>query len=42
MRVALIKGAARGLGRAMACDLATDHHVAITYNTSDPGPLRAA
>ncbi|MBW4708491.1 SDR family oxidoreductase [Roseobacter sp. YSTF-M11] len=39
MRVALITGAARGLGRAIAQDLATDHHVAITYNTTDPGPL---
>ncbi|WP_299739315.1 SDR family oxidoreductase [uncultured Roseobacter sp.] len=39
MRVALITGAARGLGRAMAHDLAADHHVAITYNTTEPGPL---
>lgn len=39
MRVALVTGAARGLGRAIAQDLAADHHVAITYNTTDPGPL---
>ncbi len=41
MRVALVTGAARGLGRAMAADLARDHLVAVTYNTTDPGPLLA-
>ena len=39
MRVALITGGARGIGRAIAHDLGRDHHVAITYNTTDPGPL---
>lgn len=39
MRVALITGGARGIGRAIADDLAGDHKVAITYNTTDPGPL---
>lgn len=38
-RVALVTGGARGIGRAIAEDLARDHHVAITYNTSDTGPL---
>lgn len=38
-RVALVTGGARGIGRAIAQDLARDHHVAITYNTTDPGPL---
>ena len=37
--VALVTGAARGLGRAIATDLARDHAVAITYKTTDPGPL---
>jgi NAD(P)-dependent dehydrogenase (short-subunit alcohol dehydrogenase family) len=39
MRVALVTGAARGIGRAIASDLAGDHATAITYNTTDPGPL---
>ena len=39
MRVALITGAARGLGRAIAQAMAMDHQVVITYNTTDPGPL---
>ncbi|MEP2641256.1 SDR family oxidoreductase [Roseobacter sp.] len=40
-RVALITGGARGLGRTIAQDLATDARVAITYHTTDPGPLLA-
>lgn len=39
MRVALITGGARGIGRAIACDLADDHHVAITYNKTNPVQL---
>ncbi len=39
MRVALVTGGARGIGRAIASDLARDSRVAITHNTSDPGPL---
>jgi len=38
-KVALVTGGARGLGRAIASDLARDHHVAITHHTTDPGPL---
>ncbi|MEP1522116.1 SDR family oxidoreductase [Ascidiaceihabitans sp.] len=39
MRVALITGGARGIGRAIAEDLGADQKVAFTYNTTDPGPL---
>ncbi len=39
MRVALITGAARGIGRAIATDLGSDHHLACTYLSTDPGPL---
>lgn len=39
MRVALVTGAARGIGRAIATDLAQDHAVAVTYLNSDPGSL---
>ncbi len=38
-RVALITGAARGIGRAIACDLGADHALAITYRHTDPAPL---
>jgi len=38
-RVALITGAARGIGRAIAMDFAADHDVAITHRTSDPSGL---
>lgn len=40
-RVALVTGAARGIGRAIATDLARDHDVAITYRTTDPAALLA-
>lgn len=39
MRVALITGGARGIGRAIAHDLAQDHSVAVTHMTTDVGPL---
>ncbi|MGX9354331.1 SDR family NAD(P)-dependent oxidoreductase [Roseobacteraceae bacterium S113] len=39
MKCVLITGAARGLGRAMAENLAADHHVAITYLTTPPDAL---
>ncbi len=38
-RVALVTGGARGIGRAIAGDLAADHDVAIGYNTTDPAPV---
>ncbi|MGV6847576.1 MAG: SDR family NAD(P)-dependent oxidoreductase [Marinibacterium sp.] len=38
-RVALVTGAARGIGRAIAADLARDHDVAITWNTTRPDAL---
>lgn len=40
-RVALVTGAARGIGRAIATDLARDHDVAVTYRTTDPAALLA-
>ncbi|MFA3917788.1 SDR family NAD(P)-dependent oxidoreductase [Ruegeria hyattellae] len=38
-KVALVTGAARGIGRAIAEDLARDHKVAITWRSSDPEQL---
>ncbi|WP_415403443.1 SDR family NAD(P)-dependent oxidoreductase [Tateyamaria sp. SN3-11] len=39
MKTALVTGAARGLGRAIAVDLAQDHQVAITCNSTAPDTL---
>lgn len=36
MKTALITGAARGLGRAIAMDLSADHNIAFTWHTHAP------
>ena len=36
-RVALVTGAARGIGLAIARDLGADHALALTWTTTDPG-----
>lgn len=41
MRSALITGAARGIGRAIAADFATDHATAITHHSTPPDALLA-
>lgn len=41
MTTALVTGAARGIGRAIAANLARDHALAVTYNSSDPAALLA-
>jgi len=38
-KVALVTGAARGIGKAIARDLSTDHDVAITWRTTSPSGL---
>lgn len=38
-RVALVTGAARGIGRVIAADLGQDHDIAFTYLTTDPGAV---
>lgn len=40
-RVALITGAARGIGRGIVADLATDHDIALTYLGTDPAQVLA-
>lgn len=40
-KVALVTGGARGIGRAIASDLARDHNVAITWRTTRPEELPA-
>ncbi|UWR21317.1 SDR family NAD(P)-dependent oxidoreductase [Sulfitobacter sp. S190] len=40
--VALVTGAARGIGRAIADNLAPDHQLAVTYNATPPTALQAA
>ncbi|APX10636.1 SDR family NAD(P)-dependent oxidoreductase [Tateyamaria omphalii] len=39
MKTALVTGAARGLGRAIAADLARDHRVVITWRSTEPTEL---
>lgn len=38
-KVALVTGAARGIGRAIASNLSVDHDIAGVWSTSDPGDL---
>ena len=38
-KVALVTGASRGIGRAIACELAKDHHVVITWRSTRPDAL---
>ncbi|MEQ6247646.1 SDR family oxidoreductase [Sulfitobacter sp. HNIBRBA3233] len=40
--VVLVTGAARGIGRAIASDLARDHRVAVTYHSTAPDALLGA
>lgn len=40
--VALITGGARAIGRAIAENLASDHDIAVTYNSTPPDDLLAA
>ena len=41
-KVALVTGASRGIGRAIACELAKDHHVVITWRSTPPDALPAS
>lgn len=41
-RVALVTGGTRGIGRAIALDLAQDHDVAVTWKSTKPRPGETA